>query len=83
MAKYERMMREDPKSYWLPQNQIADRDAIERSVVEFPLVPPGPSTPVQPALDCDAASAPAAPPGANLTERSQPWQSVTVENARE
>ena len=83
MAKYERMTREDPKSYWLPQNQAAYRVAIERSLVEPPLVPPGPSTPVQPALNRDAASAPAAPPGANLADRSQSWHSVTVENARE
>jgi hypothetical protein len=64
-AKYERMMRENPSEYWRPENQAAYRQALERSLVEVPVMPAAepPAAPSpEPASPAPAAAAPAPPP---------------------
>src|SRR5262249_22330624 len=83
VARFERMMRENPTEYWKPANQEAYRDAIQRSLVEAPTLPPGPAAPIAAPLDRDAAPAPAAPAGMTVADRSAVWQSVTVSGPRQ
>lgn len=40
VARFERMMREQPQEYWKPENQDAYRAALEASLVEAPVLPP-------------------------------------------
>jgi hypothetical protein len=70
VARFEKMMRENPNEYWRPENQQAYRQALERSLPQAPEPASQESTPtekVRAALLGTAAAPPPAPAAADVS----------------